>query len=76
MCKAIKEMQREAEQIGEQIGEQRGKQIGEQIGRQEGELKKAKESAKKLHEMGFAIEKTAQVVDYPVEEVKEWLGLV
>ncbi len=45
---------------------------GEQIGRQEGELKKAKESAKKLYEMGLAIEEIAQVVDYPVEVVREW----
>ncbi len=52
--------------------EQRGKREGEQIGRQEGELKKAKESAKKLYEMGLAIEEIAQVVDYPVEVVREW----
>ena len=44
--------------------------------RKEGELKKAKESAKKLYEMGLATEEIAQVVDYPVEEVEEWLGLV
>ena len=83
---------REGEQIGrregEQIGEQRGKQIGrregeqigrregEQIGEQRGELKKAKESAKKLYEMGMATKEIAQVVGYPVEEVEEWLGLV
>ena len=68
MCKAIQEMQMEAEQIGEQRGKQIGKQIGEQIG----ELRKAKESAKKLHEMGLAIEEIAQVVGYPVEVVGEW----
>ena len=84
VCKAIQEMQMEAEQRGkregEQIGEQRGKQIGrregEQIGEQRGELKKAKESAKKLYEMGMATKEIAQVVGYPVEEVEEWLGLV
>ena len=82
VCKAIQEMQMEAEQRGkregEQIGEQRGKQIGrregEQIGEQRGELKKAKESAKKLYEMGMATKEIAQVVGYPVEEVEEWLG--
>ncbi len=58
-------------QIGEQIGEERGKQIGEQIG----ELKKAKESAKKLHEMGLAIEEIAQVVGYPMEVVQGWPGM-
>ena len=92
VCKAIQEMQMEAEQRGkregEQIGEQRGKQIGrregeqigrregEQIGEQRGELKKARESAKKLYEMGMATKEIAQVVGYPVEEVEEWLGLV
>ena len=68
VCKAIQEMQMEAEQIGEQRGKQIRKQIGEQIG----ELRKAKESAKKLHEMGLAIEEIAQVVGYPVEVVGEW----
>ena len=76
MCKAIQDMQMEArkegeergKQIGEQIGEQRGKQIGEQIG----ELRKAKESAKKLYEMGLAIEEIAQVVGYPAEVVEGW----
>jgi len=92
VCKAIQDMQMEAEergkQIGEQIGEQRGKQIGEQIGEQRGkqigeqigeergkqigELRKAKESAKKLHEMGLAVEEIAQVVGYPVEVVQGW----
>lgn len=42
---------------------------------QKGELKKARESAKKLYEMGLEMEKIAQVADYPVEKVEEWLGL-
>ena len=72
VCKAIQEMQMEAEQRGKREGEQ----IGEQRGEQRGELKKAKESAKKLYEMGMATKEIAQVVGYPVEEVEEWLGLV
>lgn len=56
--------------------EQRGKREGEQIGEQRGELKKAKESAKKLYEMGMVTEEIAKVVGYLVEEVEEWLGLV
>ena len=71
MCKAIQDMQMEAEQRGKQIGEQ----IGEQRGKQIGELKKAKESAKKLHEMGLAIDKIAQVVGYPTEVVQGWSGM-
>ena len=72
MCKAIQDMQiearKEGEERGKQIGEQRGKQIGEQIG----ELRKAKESAKKLYEMGLATEEIAQVVGYPAEVVEGW----
>ena len=91
VCKAIRDMQTEArkegeqigeergKQIGEQIGEERGKQIGEQIGeergKQIGELKKAKESAKKLYEMGLAVEEIAQVVGYPMEVVQGWPGM-
>ena len=76
VCKAIQEMQMEAEQRGKREGEQIGRREGEQIGEQRGELKKAKESAKKLYEMGMATKEIAQVVGYPVEEVEEWLGLV
>ena len=76
VCKAIQEMQMEAEQRGKREGEQIGRREGEQIGEQRGELKKAKESTKKLYEMGMATKEIAQVVGYPVEEVEEWLGLV
>ncbi len=77
---ARKEGEQRGKQIGEQIGEQRGKQIGEQIGEQRGkqigeqigELRKAKESAKKLYEMGLATEEIAQVVGYPAEVVEGW----
>lgn len=59
MCQAIQEMKIEFERSGEQ----------------KGELKKAKETAGKLYEMGFEAEKIAQVVGYTVETVKEWLVL-
>ena len=42
---------------------------------QKGRLMQAKESAKKLHEMGIDAEKIAQVVGYAIETVKGWLGL-
>ena len=67
MCQAIQEIRMEAQKEGEQRGEQRGEQ--------KGELKKARESAKKLYAMGFDIKKIAQVVDYPIETVKEWIEL-
>lgn len=40
----------------------------------DGELKKAREAAGKLYEMGLDTEKIAQVVGYAVETVKGWLG--
>lgn len=59
MCQAIQEMRIESERSGEQ----------------KGELKKAKETAGKLYEMGLETEKIAQAVGYAVEAVKGWLGL-
>ena len=66
---------REGERIGEQIGERIGEQRGERIGEQRGELKKAKSTTGKLYAMGLDVEKIAGAVDYPVETIKEWLGL-
>lgn len=40
-----------------------------------GELKKAREVAGKLYEMGIDIDRTAQAVGYAAETVKGWLGL-
>ena len=45
------------------------------IGEQDGELKKAREAAGKLYEMGLDTDKIAQAVGYAVETVKGWLGL-
>ena len=41
----------------------------------DGELKKAREAAGKLYEMGLDTEKIAQAVGYAVETVKGWIGL-
>ncbi len=41
----------------------------------DGELKKAREAAGKLYEMGLGTAKIAQAVGYTVETVKEWIGL-
>jgi uncharacterized protein YeeX (DUF496 family) len=60
VCKAIQDMQTEAEQRGKQIGE----------------LRKAQESTRKLHEMGMPIEDIVQVVGYSMEVVKGWPGMV
>ena len=59
MCQAIREIRMEERKIGEQ----------------DGELKKAREAAENLHEMGLDTDKIAQVVGYAVETVKGWLGI-
>lgn len=41
----------------------------------DGELKKAREAAEKLYEMGLDTEKIAQVAGYAAETVKGWIGL-
>ncbi|MCM1065873.1 MAG: hypothetical protein NC420_15680 [Eubacterium sp.] len=59
MCQAIQEMRREERLLGER----------------DGELKKARETAGKLHEMGIDAGKIAQAVGYAMDTVKEWLGI-
>ena len=59
VCQAIQEIRMEERKIGEQNGE----------------LKKAKEDARSVYNLGVDIEKIAQGVGYAVETVKEWLGL-
>ena len=59
VCQAIREIRMEERKIGEQ----------------DGELKKAREAAENLHEMGIDTDKIAQVVGYAVETVKGWLGI-
>jgi len=59
VCQAIREIRMEERKIGEQ----------------DGELKKAREAAENLHEMGIDAEKIAQAVGYAVETVKGWLGI-
>ena len=59
VCQAIQEIRMEERKIGEQ----------------DGELKKAREAAEKLHEMGLDTEKIDEVVGCAVDTVKGWLGL-
>lgn len=65
VCQAIQEMRMEERRIGEQRGELKGEQNGK--------LKKAREIAKSLYEMGFDVEKIAQVVGYAEEMVEGWI---
>ncbi len=64
MCQAIQDMRNEAEREGEQRGERTG------------ELKKAQEAARNFYSLGVEVEKIAQGLDYAVDTVKGWLGLL
>ena len=61
-------------QQGIQQGIERGVQEGLAQGRKDGELKKAKEMALSLAEMGFPADKIAKIAKVSVEQVKEWLS--
>lgn len=66
MCKAVEELMTEREERGEARGEARGIGIGE--------MKKAKEMALSLAEMGVSIDKIAQAAKVSIELVQEWLS--
>lgn len=61
-------MCREMEQIYSE-----GIESGEKCGIEKGELKKAKETALSLAEMGMPVEKIAQAVRIGVETVQKWI---
>lgn len=50
-----------------------GIESGEKRGIEKGELKKAKETAFSLAEMGFAVDKIAQAVKISAETIQKWL---
>lgn len=50
-----------------------GIESGERIGIEKGELKKTRETAISLSEMGLLVAKIAQAIKVNVETVQEWL---
>ena len=50
-----------------------GMESGEKRGIEKGELKKAKETALSLAEMGLPVEKIAKAVNHNVNEVQKWI---
>lgn len=66
--KGVEFMCREMEQIYSE-----GIESGEKRGIEKGELKKAKETALSLAEMGMPVEKIAQAVRIGVETVQKWI---
>lgn len=49
---------------------------GVQQGIQQGEMKRARETALNLHDMGMNVDFIAKAVDVSVDRVKQWLGLI
>lgn len=75
--KGVDFMCQELEQIyseGMEIGEKRGERRGEKRGIKKGALNKTKEIAISMAEMGFPIEKIAEVVKINAETVRGWIG--
>lgn len=70
--KGVELMCREMEQIYSE-GIEQGLETGIEQGIEQGELKKAKETALSLVELGFTVDKIAQVVKISAETVKAWL---
>ena len=58
---------------GIENGEKLGIAKGEKLGIEKGELKKAKETALSLAEMGLSVDKIAQAVKINVDTVREWI---
>ena len=58
---------------GIEKGEMRGFEKGEKHGFEKGELRKAKETALSLAEMGLSAEQIAQAVKISVETVQQWI---
>ena len=50
-----------------------GMESGEKRGIEKGELKKAKETALSLAEMGLPVEKIAKAVNHNVKDVQKWI---
>ena len=66
MCIAIQEIREE--------GRQEGREEGRQEGIFDGEMKKARETACRLRDMGIPAEKIARAVEVDVDTVRGWLA--
>ena len=73
MCREMEELYNEAMEIGEKRGIEMGRKSGLEEGEKNGELKKAKETAFSLSQMGFQIETIAQAVKASVSQTREWI---
>ena len=66
MCKAVRDMIDESKQEGKAEGKAEGMAVGE--------LNKAKKMALKMYKKGDSIEEIAEMVEFSVDQVKEWIN--
>ena len=70
MCKAVRDMIEESKQEGIAAGKAEGRAEGMAAG----ELNKAKKMALKMYQKGDSIEKIAEMAEFSVDQVKEWIN--
>ena len=70
MCKAVRDMIDESKQEGIAAGKAEGRAEGMAAG----ELNKAKKMALKMYQKGDSIEKIAEMAEFSVDQVKEWIN--
>ena len=69
MCRELEQIYSEGIEDGEKLGIEKG----EKIGIEKGELKKAKETAHSLADMGMSVDKIARAVRINEDVVRKWL---
>ena len=70
MCKAVRDMIDESKQEGIAAGKAEGRAEGMAAG----ELNKAKKMALKMYQKGDSIEEIAEMAEFSVDQVKEWIN--
>lgn len=74
MCDVLDRVENKGRQEGRLEGRQEGRQEGRRQGRQEGEMKRARETALNLHNMGMDDDFIAKAVNVKIELVRQWLA--
>ena len=76
MCDVLDRVESKGRAEGRAQGRAEGWAKGKEEGKAEGEMKRAKETAYNLHNMGMNDEFIAKAVNVSIELVRQWLGLV
>lgn len=70
----MKEARREGWRRGQEEGREKGREEGREEGQKVGEMKKTREMALSLADMGIPAEKIAEAAKVSVKLVQEWLS--